>query len=78
MANKTAVDDEGVFYLRPLFYGNYEYMKFDLSPSNFKIRYETFYYDCHPNWDGNDEYARKKIRKLEKKILYFKTIVYGP
>ena len=62
MANKTAVDDEGVFYLRPLFYGNSELMKFDLSPSNFEIRYETFCNDLHPNCEDDDKYDRKHLK----------------
>ena len=62
MANKTAVDDEGVFYLRPLFYGDQERMKFGLSPSNFKIRYETFCNDRHPNCEDYDKYDRKHLK----------------
>ena len=69
MANKTAVDDEGVFYLRPLFYpddpgGSYDdEMTFGLSPSNFKIRYETFYNDFHPNYSvDDDKYDRKHLK----------------
>ena len=63
MANKTAVDDEGVFYLRPLFYpDDAQEMKFGLSPSNFKIRYETFCNDRHPNCEDDDKYDRKHLK----------------
>ena len=63
MANKTAVDDEGVFYLRPLFYpDNSQSMKFGLSASNFKIRYETFCNDFHPNCEDDDKYDRKHLK----------------
>ena len=63
MANKTAVDDEGVFYLRPLFYPDRDdEMKFGLSPSNFKIRYETFCNDRHPNCEDYDKYDRKHLK----------------
>ena len=68
MANKTAVDDEGVFYLRPLFYpentgsSSDAWMKFDLSPSNFEIRYETFCNDCHPNCVDDHKYDRKDLK----------------
>ena len=68
MANKTAVDDEGVFYLRPLFYPDYSgsfdnsFMKFGLSASNFKIRYETFCNDFHPNCEDDDKYDRKHLK----------------
>ena len=61
MANKTALDDEGVFYLRPLFYGDEETMKFGLSPSNFKIRYETFCNDEHPSCQGKNKHERKHL-----------------
>ena len=66
MANKTAVDDEGVFYLRPLFYPDPSStscgMKFGLSPSNFKIRYETFCNVFHPNFVDDDKYDRKDLK----------------
>ena len=64
MANKTALDDEGVFYLRPLFYpdGKSASMKFGLSPSSFKIRYETFCNDFHPNCEDDDKYDRKNLK----------------
>ena len=68
MANKTALDDEGVFYLRPLFYPDYtgnindEEMKFGLSPSNFQIRYETFCNDDHPNCKDYNKHDRKNFK----------------
>ena len=65
MANKTALDDEGVFYLRPLFYPDgytSAYMKFDLSPSNFKIRYETFCNHDHPNCEDYNKHDRKHLK----------------
>ena len=63
MANKTAIDDEGVFYLRPLFYPDDDNeMKFGLSPSNFKIRYETFCNYDHPNCQGNTKLDRKHLK----------------
>ena len=62
MANKTALDDEGVFYLRPLFYGDVSLMKFGLSPSNFKIRYETFCNHDHPNCEDYNKHDRKNLK----------------
>ena len=62
MANKTALDDEGVFYLRPLFYPDDDHnMKFGHSPSNFKIRYETFCNHDHPNCEDYNKHDRKNL-----------------
>ena len=47
MAHKTATDQEGIFYLRPLFHRNdaispFDGVKYGLSESNFKVYYKTF------------------------------------
>ena len=44
MAHKTATDQEGIFYLRPLFDSEdgMHSIKYGLSESNFKVHYETF------------------------------------
>ena len=78
----TAFDEEGIFSLRPLFYGDGEHMKFNLSSSNFSVRYSTFYneyctqgehnYDRDLSDDNLPDPKRKdfwlilKIFKLEK------------
>ena len=52
MAHKTATDQEGIFYLRPLFYPDNDevgVMKYGLSASNFKVKYETFLNPFHSN-----------------------------
>ena len=47
MAHKTATDQEGIFYLRPLFYRDRNNtifqsgMKYGLSASNFTVHYKT-------------------------------------
>ena len=49
MAHETATDQKGVFYLRPLFYpADSIFMKYGLSASNFKVKYETFLNPFHP------------------------------
>ena len=43
------MDEEGIFYLRPLFYQSASsFMKYGLSSSNFKPRYESFKNPFHP------------------------------
>ena len=55
MTSKTATDQEGIFYLRPLFYPDDDIdMKYGLSASNFKVKYETFLNPFHPNLAGLD------------------------
>ena len=49
MITKTGIDEEGIFYLRPLFYpSNSTRMRYGLSSSNFKPRYESFKNPFHP------------------------------
>ena len=49
MTTKTAIDEEGIFFLRPLFYPtDSAYMKFDLSSANFKPKYQSFKNPFHP------------------------------
>ena len=51
LTTKTGIDEEGIFYLRPLFYPSNSIsksMKYGLSPSNFKPRYESFKNPFHP------------------------------
>ena len=52
MAHKTAIDSEGVFYLRPLFMDDYGQPKFGLLPKNYKIRYETYYNEKHLDYNN--------------------------
>ena len=47
LTTKTAIEDEGIFYLRPLFYDSI-HMEYRLSSSNFKPRYESFKNPFHP------------------------------
>ena len=49
MTTKTAFEDEAIFSLRPLFYGNYdESMKYQLTSSNFKATYQKYKNPFHP------------------------------
>ena len=78
MTTKTAIEEEGIFYLRPLFYPNNGYeMKYNLSSSNFKVTHETYLNSFHPYYNGGgpiifdhamivDGTTGKTIRENEK------------
>ena len=78
MTTKTAIEEEGIFYMRPLFYqDNDGYMKYSLSSSNFKVDYETYLNPLHPYYIGGgpiifdhamivDRTSRKIIKYNEK------------
>ena len=38
-----------MFYLRPLFYGDSDVMKYRLDSSNFKVGYESYLNEFHPD-----------------------------
>ena len=45
----TAIDEQGIFYLRPLYYpDNSQFMKYGLTSSNFNPRYDCFKNPFHP------------------------------
>jgi len=51
LTKKTGLDQEAIFFLRPLFYKNLEnkiMTKFWLSSANFIVRYETYLNPFHP------------------------------
>lgn len=48
MTKKTAIEEEGIFYLRPLFFpDNDDDMKYGLDSSNFKVEYESYLNEFH-------------------------------
>ena len=61
----TGFDEEGIFSLRPLFYSDKSsIMKFNLSSSNFSVRYETYY--NHMCRAGATKY--EEAEKINKKL----------
>ena len=49
----TAIEEEGIFAMRPLFYpDNINDMKYLLSSSNFKVSYQTYMNPFHPHYSG--------------------------
>ena len=73
----TGFDKEGIFSLRPLFYGDSLDMKFGLSSSNFSVRYETYYNDmCQ---DGVDKYleAQRNGKNTKRKILDIEFLTFN-
>ena len=78
MTTKTAIEEEGIFYMRPLFYqDNDRKRKYYLSSSNFKVYYQTYLNPFHPDYNGGgpiifdhamivDKTTGKTIRENEK------------
>ena len=66
----TGFDEEGIFSLRPLFYPEKSSaIKYNLSSSNFSVRYETYYNDMCRN--GVDKYLEAKTNGKNTKRKVF-------
>ena len=78
LTKKTAIEEEGIFYLRPLFYADHYDMKHGLKSSNFKVGYESYLNELHPDQDGTGQSIfdvamivdrkTKKVVKENKKL----------
>ena len=78
LTKKTAMEDEGIFHLRPLFYADETYMKYRLTASNFKVGYESYLNELHPDQDETGpsifdvamivDRKTKKVVKENKKL----------
>ena len=79
LTKKTAIEEEGIFYLRPLFYpDDQRNMKYGLESSNFKVGYESYFNELHPEQDETGssifdvamivDRKTKKILKENKKL----------
>ena len=74
LTKKTGLDQEAIFFLRPLFYKNSEnkiMTKYWLLSANFIVRYETYLNPFHPSFQSMTPFAERTIfdvAKIIKKI----------